>query len=510
MVDSGPRGGGLRAAELAQAATALRAELGGWCVRDVARIADSDDLLLVCAAPEGAAAAGSAARRFLHIAPGGSRSRVCTTERRFGRERMASGPQLDALRKALADAVVTEFTHPAGERRLTIGLRTVDGRALALHVELFGPRGLWALCDANGTVLEISRVVETGVRRLAAGSAYAPPPPADAAPADAASRFAAPVLAAIDAHFTSLDMAVDAQEAAQRVHRALQRAIARAAQKAAGLRAQLDSAREAPRIRHEADMLLAWARRIPRGADHVEVPDGEAEGGFLRIELDPALPAVPQAQARYERARRLEDAMTVTAGRLAAVEAEHAMLLELQRDLGTEPCAADLERLAPRLAAAGIAAGPAARPAPTVRKQAREEDTRFRRYTSAEGYPVYVGKDNRSNDELTCRFARGNDVWLHVGGGRPGSHVVVRLPKGKTASLETLLDAATLAIHFSKARGQDRVDVIYTFAKHVRKPRGSPPGTAVPVDPRTLTVRVEPARLQRLLGGDGSGAADPG
>lgn len=202
--------------------------------------------------------------------------------------------------------------------------------------------------------------------------------------------------------------------------------------------------------------------------------------------------------------------MAVTTARLAAAEAEHATLQDLQRELGTEPCAADLELLAPRLAQAGIATGAVVQHAPRVRKQPREEDTRFRRYTSAEGYPVFVGKDNRSNDELTCRFARGNDVWLHVGGGRPGSHVIVRLPKGKTASLETLLDAATLAIHFSKARGQDRVDVIYTFAKHVRKPRGSPPGAVVPVDPRTLTVRVEPERLQRLLAGDVGNTGNPG
>lgn len=504
MVESSPRAGGLRAAELALAAPALGAELGGWSVLDVARIADGDDLLLVCAAPNGTP---PGPKRFLHVAPGGNRARVCTTARRFGREQMASGPQVDALRKVLAGAVVTAFDHPCGERRLTVALRSADGRALALHTELFGPRGLWALCDAAGTVLEISRVVDTSVRRLEPGSTYAPPPPADASQPEPPSRFAEPVLAAIDAHYTALDTAVGAKAAAQRIQRALDRAVLRAAQKAQGMRTQLEGALEAPRIRHEADLLLAWARRIPRGADHVEVPDSEAEGGFLRIELDPALPAVPQAHARYERARRLEDATAVTAARLAAVEAEHASLLELRHDLGAQPDAADLQRLGPRLAAAGIAAMESARTTPAVRKQERKEDTRFRRFTSAEGHPVFVGKDNRSNDELTCRFARGNDVWLHVGGGRPGSHVLVRLPKGKTASLETLLDAATLAIHFSKARGQDRVDVVYTFAKNVRKPRGSPAGSVVPTNPRTLTVRVDPVRLQRLL--DGVGGTEP-
>jgi predicted ribosome quality control (RQC) complex YloA/Tae2 family protein len=130
----------------------------------------------------------------------------------------------------------------------------------------------------------------------------------------------------------------------------------------------------------------------------------------------------------------------------------------------------------------------------------------LRRFVSAEGYDVLVGRDNEQNDRLTLRIANGNDLWLHVGGGRPGSHVVVRLPKGKTASLETLLDAGTLAVHFSKVRGERIVDVVYTQAKHVRKPKGLPAGAVVPGQTKTITVRADAARLQRLL--DSAGAAD--
>jgi predicted ribosome quality control (RQC) complex YloA/Tae2 family protein len=76
----------------------------------------------------------------------------------------------------------------------------------------------------------------------------------------------------------------------------------------------------------------------------------------------------------------------------------------------------------------------------------------------------------------------------------------VRLPKGKTASLETLLDAGTLAVHFSKARGERRIDVIYTLRKHVRKPKGLPPGAVVPSQTKAITVLLDEARLRRLLG----------
>ena len=81
--------------------------------------------------------------------------------------------------------------------------------------------------------------------------------------------------------------------------------------------------------------------------------------------------------------------------------------------------------------------------------------------------------------------------------------MVVKLPKGKTASLETLLDAGTIAVHFSKARGADKADVIYTLAKHVRKPKGSPPGSVVPHHTKSLQLRVDATRLRRLLDGTG-------
>ena len=84
----------------------------------------------------------------------------------------------------------------------------------------------------------------------------------------------------------------------------------------------------------------------------------------------------------------------------------------------------------------------------------------------------------------------------------------MRLPKGKTASLETLLDAATLAVHFSKARGERRIDVVYTPKKHVRKPKGLPAGAVVPAQTKTITVLQDDVRLRRLLDGGGDGAAE--
>jgi predicted ribosome quality control (RQC) complex YloA/Tae2 family protein len=97
------------------------------------------------------------------------------------------------------------------------------------------------------------------------------------------------------------------------------------------------------------------------------------------------------------------------------------------------------------------------------------------------------------------RIARGNDLWLHVGGGFAGSHVVVKLPKQKTASLETLLDAGQIAVHFSKARGAKTCEVLYTPRKFVGKQKGAPTGQVTVTRGKTILIGADPERLRRVL-----------
>jgi predicted ribosome quality control (RQC) complex YloA/Tae2 family protein len=77
--------------------------------------------------------------------------------------------------------------------------------------------------------------------------------------------------------------------------------------------------------------------------------------------------------------------------------------------------------------------------------------------------------------------------------------MVVPLQKGEPAPPGALLDAATLAAHHSDARGQDLVEVTWTERRYVRKARRSPVGQVTVDRERVLALRVEPARLARLL-----------
>ena len=56
---------------------------------------------------------------------------------------------------------------------------------------------------------------------------------------------------------------------------------------------------------------------------------------------------------------------------------------------------------------------------------------------------LYIGKNNRQNDEVTFKLGRGSDLWFHARN-MPGSHVILKttLPQARE---EDILTAARLA-----------------------------------------------------------------
>ena len=108
------------------------------------------------------------------------------------------------------------------------------------------------------------------------------------------------------------------------------------------------------------------------------------------------------------------------------------------------------------------------------------------------GFEVLVGRGDSENDLLTFEVAEPHDLWLHVGGGVPGSHVIVRNPE-RLAELprSVVTGAAALAARYSKARNASKVDVHVCRVADVSKARGMPPGMVLLA--RWKRVRVSPA-----------------
>lgn len=98
-------------------------------------------------------------------------------------------------------------------------------------------------------------------------------------------------------------------------------------------------------------------------------------------------------------------------------------------------------------------------------------------FVSSDGYDIYVGKNNFQNEELTFKFAVGNDWWFHAKG-MAGSHVILK-SNGEEPPNRAFEEAASLAAYFSKGRGAEKVEIDYTLKKNVKKPNGGKPGFVV-------------------------------
>lgn len=99
-------------------------------------------------------------------------------------------------------------------------------------------------------------------------------------------------------------------------------------------------------------------------------------------------------------------------------------------------------------------------------------------FLSSDGYHMYVGKNNYQNEELTFKFATGNDWWFHAKGA-PGSHVIVKNPSGGEMPDRTYEEAARLAAHYSSNSKAEKAEIDYVQKKHVKKVNGKMPGFVI-------------------------------
>lgn len=258
-----------------------------------------------------------------------------------------------------------------------------------------------------------------------------------------------------------------------------------------------DAARAAGALdeRRRAELLVAHQAAIPRGAREARVPDWTDldEHGAPRevvVRLDPARSVSENIARWFRRAQRYQTAAPRIAARRAEISSALARAESLLSRLGS---ASDAQALATLEAEAARSDRPR-RSAVRTREESRLP---YRTFRSGSGARILVGRSARDNDALTFGCARGNDLWLHARGVQ-GSHVVVPDP-GDSPDSRTLGDAALLAVHFSRARGEDRAEVTWTRRKHVRKPKAAPPGSVVATQERALMVRVSQARLAELL-----------
>lgn len=191
----------------------------------------------------------------------------------------------------------------------------------------------------------------------------------------------------------------------------------------------------------------------------------------IAVPLDPSLS--PQANAKkyfeqYAKLKRTEDALTT---QIAETKEEIQHLESISASLDIALNESDLVQIKEELTQYGYIKKH------SIGKKKTSVKSKPFHYLSSDGYHIYVGKNNYQNDELTFKFATGNDWWFHAKG-TAGSHVIVKSSDEELPD-RVFEEAGSLAAYYSKGRTAPKVEIDYIQKKHVKKPNGSKPGFVV-------------------------------
>jgi predicted ribosome quality control (RQC) complex YloA/Tae2 family protein len=295
----------------------------------------------------------------------------------------------------------------------------------------------------------------------------------------------------IERHYSHIEEAWQQGQAVVGITRLITRAMRYLDRLEAKLKEELTRAQRGDSLAQFGHLLKANLHLAKKGQDSLTVLD--FKGREAVVPLDPKRTPVGNMEHLYAKAKRLRRAAPKIKKRRDEVRSKRLQLDEALHEME----GADPQRLEGMDKEIRDAFPFAAR---RVRSKKTRQETRipFREYTIAAGRPARVGRSARDNDELTLRHSGPNDLWLHVRG-RSGSHVVVPMGRGEDPSPELLVDAAHLAAHFSDAKDDTDVDVIYTKRRYVQKPKGAASGSVRLLKEKTISLRVEKKRLKRLM-----------
>lgn len=236
------------------------------------------------------------------------------------------------------------------------------------------------------------------------------------------------------------------------------------------LRQQEDTAKR-EKYRLYGELLHTYGYQIPAGAKNAQVTN-YYDGSEITIPLDDTLSAMDNAKKYFDRYSKLKRTDEALQTQIRETRESLAHLQSIESSLNFAESEEDLDIIRDELAAYGYLKAKGGR-----KKNKMQKKSRPLHYVDANGFHIYVGKNNYQNDELTFRFATGSDWWFHAKG-IPGSHVIVR-SENRELPDDTYETAAAVAAYYSNGRDSEKVDVDYLQKKNVKKPNSAVPGFVI-------------------------------
>lgn len=233
---------------------------------------------------------------------------------------------------------------------------------------------------------------------------------------------------------------------------------------------QLKDTDKREKYRINGELINAYGYGLEPGAKKLEALNYYTNE-MVTIPLDPTLTPQENAQKNFDRYNKLKRTYEALSSLILETRDAIEHLESISTALDIALSEEDLVQIKEELTQYGY-----------IRRKYTGKKVRITskpfHFLSSDGYHMYVGKNNYQNEELTFKFATGNDWWFHAKGA-PGSHVIVKNPSGGEMPDRTYEEAARLAAHYSSNSKAEKVEIDYVQKKHVKKVNGKMPGFVI-------------------------------
>ncbi len=291
--------------------------------------------------------------------------------------------------------------------------------------------------------------------------------------------------ALLDAFYIQRDHRDAMRQKGQGLRKTVQNLCTRLTRKMAIQEKELAQTFDRERLRQLGDIVTANIHKIKRGQSVLQAEDFYDENmPLIDIPLNVTLSPQQNAAKFYKDYTRMKNAEKELTRQLELGESELAYLKSVLEELERADSEAALEEIRQELAAGSYVK------AESGKNRMKQKRLAPMHFVSTNGIDIYVGRNNRQNDELTFKSARKDDIWLHAQKVH-GSHVIIACA-GKPVPDDTVTQAAQLAAFYAETKGSQNIPVDVTPVKQVKKPPAAKPGMVIYHTYRTVIVNPYP------------------
>ncbi len=290
----------------------------------------------------------------------------------------------------------------------------------------------------------------------------------------------------LDRFYTQTDRSERMRQKSQTLRKAVTTLHERVLRKLEHQRQEREATLDREQLRRMGDIVTANLHAISRGQTLLRAENFyEADAPTIEIALKPELSPQQNAAKFYKEYAKAKTAEKILTEQLQQGELEADYLAAVLDELSRAENESDLAEIRQELESGGYV-----RPADR-RKQPKLPASKPMEFASSDGYRIFVGRNNRQNDQLSMKTARKDDLWLHIQKFH-GTHVIIACA-GVRPPDRTVTEAAMLAALYSQAKNGQNVPVDVTQVRNLRKPNGAKPGMVVYEHYQTVIVTPDPA-----------------